>query len=213
MEWTFCLSKNKKNGNADSIIYPNVDNIKIFEFIDEVRKSENNNTIYPFGDFQDIEQYLKKQWAGLLYNFLTNSIETKKVKDLFTEIHNATEKIEYYTKQVALNVGDKYTNILIKCYDIMLGSETIQSLKGFWGIDLSPQILIRKENIDALCNNSIVIDGREGNSITWGGPPYTCSKIRYEELKRQYKKVRDELLKLLKEENILVDDFLSIAKL
>lgn len=200
----------QKNKNVDTIIYPNVDNIKIFDFIDEVRKSENNNAIYAFGDFKDIEQYLKKQWAGLLYNFLINSIETKKVKDLFEEIHSATEKIEYYTKQVALNVGDTHTNILIKCYDIMLGNSIVQSLKGHWGIDLSPQIIVREENIDILCNNSIVVDKSEGNSITLGGPPYMCSKIRYESLKREYKNLRDKLLELLRKENISVEDFMNL---
>ena len=39
-----------------------------------------------------------------MYDFLTNSIETRKVNDLFEEIHRATEKIEYYTKQVASKV-------------------------------------------------------------------------------------------------------------
>ena len=199
--------KNRKNKNVESIIYPNVDNIKIFDFIDEVRKSENNNAIYPFGDFKDIEQYLKKQWAGLLYNFLVNSIETKKVKDLFEEIHSATEKIEYYTKQVALNIGDANTNVLIKCYDIMLGNEMVQSLKGYWGIDLTPQIVIREEDMDVLCNNSIEFDLEERNSITWGGPPYRCSKVRYEYLKKQYKELRETLLKLLREEKISVEDF------
>ncbi len=207
----FVYQKNRKSGNADSIIYPNVDNIKIFDFIDEVRKSENNNAIYAFGDFKDIEQYLKKQWAGLLYSFLINSIETKRVKDLFEEIHSATEKIEYYTKQVALNVGDAHTNILIKCYDIMLGNEMVQSLKGYWEIDLSPQIIVREENIDILCNNSIEIDESEGNSITWGGPPYRCSKIRYKSLKGQYENLRNELLKLLGKENILVEDFMNLV--
>lgn len=207
----FVYQKNKKNGNADSIIYPNVDNIKIFEFIDEVRKSENNNAIYPFGDFRDIEQYLKKQWAGLLYNFLINNIETKKVTDLFEEIHSATEKIEYYTKQVALNVGDARTNILIKCYDIMLGNEAAQSLSSDWGIDLSPQTVVREENIDELCDNNIVVNAQEANSITLGGPPYGCSKIRYDLLKKQYEELRKLLLGLLKEENISVEDFLKIV--
>ncbi|MDE5746513.1 MAG: hypothetical protein K2I21_02910, partial [Acetatifactor sp.] len=207
----FVYQKNKKNGNADSIVYPNVDNIKIFEFIDEVRKSENNNAIYPFGDFRDIEQYLKKQWAGLLYNFLTNSIETKKVKDLFEEIHSATEKIEYYTKQVALNVGDAHTNILIKCYDIMLGNEAVENLKGCWGIDLSPQIVISEESIDELCDNNIVVNEQEGNVITLGGPPYTCSRTYYEHLKEEYEELRDIMLNLLQEENVSVEEFLKIV--
>jgi hypothetical protein len=199
--------KNKNNANSDGIIYPSVDDIKIFSFIDEVRKNNINNAIYPFGDFHDIESYLKKQWAGMVYNFLANSIETKKVSELFEEIHNATEKIEYYTKQVALNVGDEYTNILIRCYDIMLGSELVQNLKGFWGIEVSPQKILGEEGIDELCFNKIEIYESEGDSITWGGPPYRCSQIRYESFKEQFKELKDELLKVLEERNFSVENF------
>lgn len=204
--------KNKDNADLGKIIYPSVDDIKIFSFIDEVRKNIINNAIYPFGDFRDIESYLKKQWAGMVYNFLSNSIETKKVSDLFEKIHNATEKIEYYTKQLALNVGDEYTNVLIKCYDIMLGSELVQNLKGFWKIELSPQKIVEEENINEFCSNNIVIDEDEGNSITWGGPPYRCSKIRYKSFEKQYKELKDILLKVLEENNLSAEDFIKMEK-
>lgn len=207
----FVYQKNRQNENVDSIIYPNVDNTKIFSFIDEVRKNENNNAIYPFGDFRDIEDYLKKQWAGLLYNFLMNNIETKKVRDLFEEIHSATEKIEYYTKQVAINVGDSYTNLLIKCYDIMLGNVIAQSLKGYWGVDITPQKVIETDNLDTLCENNIVIYESEGDSVTWGGPPYKCSQIHYENAKKQYRNLRDNLLQLLEDSEFSIEDFLKRA--
>lgn len=205
----FVYQKNKKNTNADSIIYPNVDDIKIFSFIDEVRKNSINNAIYPFGDFHDIENYLKKQWAGMMYNFLSSSIETKKVSNLFEEIHNATEKIEYYTKQVALSVGDDHTNMLIKCYDIMLGSELVQNLEGCWAIKVSPQKILKGNGIDELCFEKIEIDESEGNTITYGGPPYRCSKIRYEFLERQFKKLKEQLVKVLEENNVSVEDFIK----
>ena len=148
----------------------------------------------------------------MMHNFLSNSIETKKISDLFEEIHNATEKIEYYTKQVALNVGDEYTNILIRCYDIMLGNEHVQNLKGYWKIELSPQKILKEGDIDELCFNNIVITKEEGNSITYGGPPYRCSQIRYKSLKIQYEKLKNQLLKELEEKNLSVEDFIKREK-
>ncbi|MCI8614520.1 MAG: hypothetical protein HFJ01_05355 [Lachnospiraceae bacterium] len=83
-------------------------------------------------------------------------------------------------------------------------------MKGYWGIELSPQIVIGEESIDVLCNNNIKIDSSEGDSITLSGPPYVCSKIRYESLKRQYKELRNTLLKLLSEEKISAEDFKNL---
>lgn len=93
----------------------------------------------------------------------------------------------------------------------MLGNSAIQVLRYYWEIELSPQIVIKKESIDELCGNNIVVDEEEGNSLYGGGPPYICTKMRYEQLKEQYAELRDILLKMLKEENVLVEDFLSMA--
>lgn len=205
----FVYQKNKKDGKADSIIYPNVDNVKIFSFIDEVRKNENNNAIYPFGDYHDIERYLKKQWAGLLYKFLSNTIETRTVKDLFEEIHNATEKIEYYTRHLAVQVGDAYTNALIKCYDIMLGCEVVQNIRVCWGVEVTPHKVIAISDMDDLCNNQILHDEEECFRINHGGPPYRCSKALYDNYKRQYSIIREKLLQVLQDNNLTVEDFLE----
>ncbi len=203
----FVYQKNKGNENSENIVYPSVDDIKIFEFIDEVRKNSTNNAVCSFGDFKDMENYLKKQWAGMVYNFLTNSIETKKVSDLFKEIHNATEKIEYYTKQAAINTGDKYTNSILKCYDTMLGNELIQNMRMCWKIDLTPRKIIENKNLDELCDYSIKINDHDGFSITWGGPPYECSQDFYDTGKTDYPILREALLNILKENQITEKDF------
>lgn len=187
-----------------------MDNTKIFLFIDEVRKNNHNNAIYPFSDFRDIENYLKKQWAGMMYSFLTDNIETKKVASLFEEIHSATDKIEYYTKQVALNVGDKLTNVLIKCYEQIAGDGTVQNLKAVWEIKVNPYTIVQYECLDDICNQSITVEVEDNdNSIRYGGPPYVCSKARYDELSRGYIKMREKILSILEEYNYDVKEFLN----
>lgn len=206
----FVYQKNRSNPKAGEIVYPSVDDIKIFEFIDEVRKNDTNNAIYPFSDFRDIEQYLKKQWAGMVYNFLANHIETRKVSDLFEEIHSATDKIEYYTRQVALNTGDTKTTTLIKAYEIMVGSEMVRDLKTCWGIDVTPYAIVRNRNLVEICNNQIETYEDEGNnSLTYGGPPYKCSNIRYGILLKAYDRTREKILEILKENGYTEHSFLE----
>ncbi|EIA0805299.1 DUF4062 domain-containing protein [Vibrio vulnificus] len=52
---------------------------KIFNFIDDVRRSPTNNAFEGFDDFQDIEYHLRKQWAGLFYELLRSREVKQKI--------------------------------------------------------------------------------------------------------------------------------------
>ncbi|MNJ26431.1 hypothetical protein D3C77_209140 [compost metagenome] len=95
------FSTNKKTSAdiADKIKHPSVDNIKIFDFVDEVRKEIRNNAIYSFRDFSDIELYLKKQWAGMMYDFITNRADddSRKITNrLLDDLNLATKKLKNF---------------------------------------------------------------------------------------------------------------------
>lgn len=73
----------KENKNQDfvySISFPAIDKQdyaqNIFQFIDDVRKSPTNNAFEGFDNFNDIEMHLRKQWAGMFFDFL----RTREVK-------------------------------------------------------------------------------------------------------------------------------------
>ena len=90
------LSNKKSNPEFyEKIAYTSIDNIKIFGFIDEVRQSGNNNSLVSFNNFADMESYLKKQWAGMMYDLLA---ERKRADDsritnrLIDDLKIATEK-------------------------------------------------------------------------------------------------------------------------
>lgn len=201
--------KNKSNANVKEIIYPSIDNIKIFEFIDNVRKNGLNNAYFPFSDFKDIESYLKKQWAGLMFDFLTNSIETKKVETLFEELHTATDKIEYYTKNLLIQ-GHPQNEILIKIYELIIDKDIVQNLAR-WQIKVTPKLIIKNDSIDQICNDNIVIEEADDGaiSITHGGPPYKCTIGMYEDMSNSYEKLRNEILKVLEGEELSVEKFLK----
>lgn len=98
------IENKEKNANknlAKEIIYPSIDNLKIFDFIDEVRKSSTNNAICPFNDFSEMETYLKKQWAGMMYDFLiqrNNKRDAEVTNRLLDNLTHATEKSEALIK-------------------------------------------------------------------------------------------------------------------
>ncbi|MCX5870013.1 MAG: DUF4062 domain-containing protein [Deltaproteobacteria bacterium] len=97
----FLTNKKEKPDIFEKISYPSSDSIKIFNFLDEVRKSTVNNALYPFRDFSDMEAYLKKQWAGMMFDFLDNRLReahSKITNRLLDDLSLATRKSEELMK-------------------------------------------------------------------------------------------------------------------
>lgn len=80
-----------KNKNNKDTRYAHVDSINIFHFIDEIVAKKIGNPIETFEKFDQIEQYLKEQWAGLFRDFINKKSEQKQIKTLTDEIEGLRE--------------------------------------------------------------------------------------------------------------------------
>jgi len=205
-------TENRQNKDIDvtKISYPSVDNTKIFDFIDEVRKNIVNNAIFPFKNYSDIEQYSRKQWAGMMHQFLTAQSESKRVGELFEKLQVAIDKIELYTRQTVDVVGDDSTKKIIQLHDTIIQSPSISDLKT-WGFILTPTLILNNPTLEDLCGNKIVIKENNGDSITHGGPPYMLSRRRYIALSKDYFDLHTALKSLINEMNISMDELSNIS--
>lgn len=70
---TFLLNKEQ------SIKYKHVDDVRIYQFIEEIKTLPNNNNIKGFETNSDIIFYLKEQFAGLFQRFLQNQARVKEI--------------------------------------------------------------------------------------------------------------------------------------
>jgi hypothetical protein len=120
----------------ESIVFPNADDPRIFEFIEEVRSQAVNNALTPFHDFADIENYLKSQWASLLHSFLTDVNEERRVAETLSGLERVSERVEILSRQILESVGTTEAKLMADLYDYMLGSSMVQNLTGF---DLRPK--------------------------------------------------------------------------
>ena len=68
------------NKDSKGIKFASVDNVKIFEFIEEIHALKVNNQIQSFDSVLDITKYLREQWAGLFQRLLSESARQKEVK-------------------------------------------------------------------------------------------------------------------------------------
>ncbi|RKS94197.1 uncharacterized protein DUF4062 [Flavobacterium limicola] len=70
---TFLLNKEQP------IKYKHVDDVRIYQFIEEIKALPNNNNIKGFETNSDIIFYLKEQFAGLFQRFLQNQSRIKEI--------------------------------------------------------------------------------------------------------------------------------------
>ncbi|MFC4519089.1 DUF4062 domain-containing protein [Cupriavidus pinatubonensis] len=86
--------KNKKKPIISEIEFSSIDKNEtapyIFEFINFLRLRSENNSIFEFSRFEDIEYQLKKQWSGLFQRLLleqrTKAIESRRIDNLSSQI-------------------------------------------------------------------------------------------------------------------------------
>lgn len=72
--------------------YASVDNVKVYEFLEEVYDLPKNNTIHSFNSAQDITAFLKEQWAGLFQRLLNDESKKKEV-NLINKLASTSETL------------------------------------------------------------------------------------------------------------------------
>ncbi len=208
----------KINGKAkaNTVAYPSVDNVRVFEFIDEVRKNAINNAIVPFRDFSDIEAYLKKQWAGMMFSFLSTISEDGRVSDTLSALTKMSEKIEFLSKQILSSVGSNKAKLTIKLYDQMIKYECFRDLT-FTKVRPTPQDILKakdfadigkKFNVNLRPYDYEFGDEGEDNSFVLSGTG-EMGKSRFEQNVEAFNTMKDELTKVVIDSGWKLKDFLN----
>ena len=90
------------NKTTKTVKYHYVDNIKIYEFIEQLETLPKNNPIQGFESSEDIVHFLKEQWAGLFQGFLQEQRRLKEV-NLLQGLENTAstlnQLINYLTEE------------------------------------------------------------------------------------------------------------------
>ena len=186
-----------KDINLGKLVFPAVDSIKIFDFIDEVKSCAVNNALVPFRDFGDIESYLRQQWAGMMFDFLNLRNEARRVQDTLATLSEMNSRIEILSKQILVSVGTEDAKIDAELYEEMLTSEAIRDL-AYCKVRPTPiNVLVNASyrqcakslgltfNIEDIARNSI---GRNGD----------ISRPRFEDNSHEYKRLRQRMISILK---------------
>ena len=199
--------------DASKINYPNVDSTRVFEFIDQVHNQSTNNALVPFSDFEELQGYLKQQWAGLLFRFLLSDSEARRTGELLGSLKLATDNIEFLTRQLVKSLADPVARATVELYDYIIGFEVSRDL-AVWKVTPSPKAILLHETLDLICSNKIEPedeDEESGSFLTYGGPPYKLSTSRYKLNQKAYLKLRGEIIRRIEEKGLTVEQFLQSA--
>jgi hypothetical protein len=94
--------------------FAHVDSSNIFDFIDEVKVK----AITTFEKFEEVESYLKSQWAGMFYNYLIDLVkekDKKKIIDEVSELHNISDRMSEMIDQIGKTIltdSDEYEDVV-----------------------------------------------------------------------------------------------------
>lgn len=116
--------RNKDQVFAKKIQYPSIDKQEhaedIFKFIDTVRLSPVNNGMFGFRLGREIHDMLRKQWAGMMFDYLQNRTITKQLSltnDALGNLSVVSSKIEELVKNIYRNVDAAGANEAIDIID------------------------------------------------------------------------------------------------
>ena len=103
--------RNKDKPFASEIHYPSIEKqqhaIDIFRFIDQVRLAPTNNGLFGFRLTKEIFEYLRRQWAGLFFEYLQSrslSRQLSSTNETLATLTAASEKIEEIVKGIYKNL-------------------------------------------------------------------------------------------------------------
>lgn len=197
-------NKNNPKVNEKKISYPSADSILIFDFMEEVQGNAVNNAIFPFSDYGEMESYLKQQWAGMMFSFLSQEGESKRVSNMLDTLTSMSNRIEFLSKQILSSLGTDLDKITVEMYDVMLKYGCVRDL-AYMGIRPTPKEVIKSDNYIELGKGKIHIDEEEEGEVVGGDGK--ISRPMFDDNEEKYKELRKELFAIIKKAGRKLEDF------
>lgn len=209
-------SKNKdKLESIKSLSFPSVEKqdtaIQIFDFIDDVRLSPVNNGLFPFEHSSEIQEFLRKQWASMLFDFLIRKQESRRFEESFQVLSGINRRVEALSEQILNSVGSPNAKVMAEGYDLLMNNESIRDIS-FLGLKPTLVAVLENEDYASLAKalgKQLKINVETGSSISSDG---SISKPRFEFHAKGYPKLRERLIKLIEKSKVPMPEFIKWAK-
>lgn len=98
----------RRNRNNKDIEYAHVDSVNVFYLIEEIIQQPRNNPIYQFENQNEIQYWLKEQWAGLFRDMIHSRKEIKQINSLTDQVKalsNINTTLKRYLEEIISKVS------------------------------------------------------------------------------------------------------------
>jgi len=107
----------KQNRENDSIKYAHVDNVAIFNRLDEIYSQSRNNLTKDFETLDDITMWLRDQWSGLFAELVTEKTQEKSIKTMGFQLDRLSlvaDALKQYSENLITKINPKDSKTLIE---------------------------------------------------------------------------------------------------
>lgn len=152
---TFTRNKDIKNIN-----YAHVDSVNVFVLIEDILAKPRNNPIHTFEKFEEIEYWLREQWAGLFRELLRRQSQQKQLTGLsqqVVDLKETNETLKKYLEALMRGVGKQETDKLIESEERRLDEfRRLEELrKNHWVDHVSGRVGVSADSIVELVRSAV----------------------------------------------------------
>src|SRR5262249_33171567 len=107
----------QRNRDNKTFNYAHVDSVNIFHLIEEILAQPQNNAVFQFDKYNDIEAWLREQWAGYFKEMLSKSSSQRQIASLSAQVGQLSEinqTLKRYLEEVVSKVAPEESAQLIK---------------------------------------------------------------------------------------------------
>jgi hypothetical protein len=205
-EYKFYI-RNKEN---KQLIFTEVDTPKIFNFMQEVESYIVNNALFPFNDINELESYLKQQWAGLMYDLLVKRSTYERDAEVFEKLSH----LEFLTKQLLNSIG-RDTEKINAILEEKISQSELEKIERNMRVKFSSTDVIQSKNLQELFERtsiSIFKHANEVELVTGKGVVASVPVSFFDNLQVSYDRLKKELLKALDQFGWSAENFLNQTK-
>jgi hypothetical protein len=81
----------QKNKSSKNINYAHVDSVNIFMLLEQILLQRRNNALFTFNHYEEIEGWLRDQWAGIFRDLLKRTAQSQQLTSLSTQVFQLSE--------------------------------------------------------------------------------------------------------------------------
>lgn len=173
-----------KNKNNESINYAHVDSVNIFHLIENILSQPKNNPLHQFDRYNDIEVWLKEQWAGLFRELISQrskQIQITSLTSQVTQLEEINKTMKLYLEEVMSKVSPADSATLIadesnRLEEVTINNELL-SIKAYENLHFTYNISLEKikeiissKSLDDFIKELHDFEGLENVKISELGP-------------------------------------------